>query len=58
MNLGIIFANSSNRCGVLSAFCGQANAAIKPRATAVAHRRCKRRRLKTGACSQIFNFAF
>ena len=35
-----------------------ANAAIKPRAIAVAHRRCKRRQLKMGACSQIFNFAF
>jgi hypothetical protein len=34
------------------------NAAIKPSATAVAHRRCKRRQLKMGACSQIFNFAF
>ncbi len=36
----------------------QANAAIKPSATAVAHRRCKRRQLKIGTCSQIFNFAF
>ena len=35
-----------------------ANAVIKPSATAVAHRRCKRRQLKMGACSQIFNFAF
>ena len=36
----------------------RANAAIKPSATAVVHRRCKRRQLKMGACSQIFNFAF
>ena len=35
-----------------------ANAAIKPSATAVAYRRCKRRQLKMEACSQIFNFAF
>ena len=32
MNLGMIFANSSKHCGAVSAFCRQANAAIKPRA--------------------------
>ena len=34
------------------------NAAIKPRGAAVAHRRCKRRELKAGACSRMFNFGF
>ena len=37
---------------------GRYNAAIKPRGAAVAHRRCKRRELKAGACSQIFIFGF
>ena len=56
----IISPNFTNPLNLpkLSVLRQPANAAIKPSATAVAHRRCKRRQLKMGACSQIFNFAF